>query len=85
MRAATCRTPGEYVGDSISTSSRRSVSGSGAMSLDLTSGRFRVPGGPLVSVEAPSRISMRDFTVRPDGGYSGVLGMYCTRFFFTGS
>jgi hypothetical protein len=50
----------------------------GLMSLDLTSGRFRVPGGPLVSVEAPSRISMRDFTVRPDGGYSGVLGMQWT-------
>jgi hypothetical protein len=50
----------------------------GLLSLELTSGRFRVPGGPVVSLEAPSRVSLRDFTVRSDGGYSGVLAMQWT-------
>ena len=41
--------------------------------VDLTSGRFRVPGGPEVDVEAPSRFSVRDLRVHPDATYSGSL------------
>jgi hypothetical protein len=43
------------------------------LTVDLAAGQFRVPGGPVVSVEPPSRISLSDFSVRPDGVYSGLV------------
>ena len=45
----------------------------GAFALDLTSGQFRLPGGPKIGVETPSRFAVRDLRVRPDGQYSGVV------------
>jgi hypothetical protein len=44
-----------------------------AFALDLTSGQMRLPGGPRVDVEAPSRFAIRDLDVRPDGKYSGIV------------
>jgi hypothetical protein len=44
-----------------------------AFALDLTSGQFRLPGGPWVGVETPSRFAVRDLHVRPDGEYSGIV------------
>jgi hypothetical protein len=41
--------------------------------LDLTSGQMRLPGGPRVDVETPSRFAIRDLEVRPDGEYSGIV------------
>jgi hypothetical protein len=45
----------------------------GAFTLDLTSGQFRLPGGPKIGVETPSHFAVRDLRVRPDGQYSGVV------------
>ena len=45
----------------------------GAFALDLTSGQFRLPGGPKIGVETPSRFAVRDLRVGPDGQYSGVV------------
>ncbi len=45
----------------------------GAFALDLTSGEFRLPGGPKIGVEAPSHFTVRDLRVRPDGTYSGIV------------
>lgn len=47
--------------------------GASSFGLDLTSGDFRVPGGPEVSVEPPSRIGFRQLHVAPDGSYSALL------------
>lgn len=44
-----------------------------SLGLDLTSGQVRVPGGPLVSVEEPSRFAVRNLSVQPDGEYSGIV------------
>jgi hypothetical protein len=44
-----------------------------ALTLDLTSGQFRWPGGPKIGVEAPSRFAVRKLQVRPDGSYSGTV------------
>jgi hypothetical protein len=44
-----------------------------AFALDLTSGQLRLPGGPWVAVEKPSRFAVRDLHVRPDGAYSGIV------------
>jgi hypothetical protein len=52
--------------------------GAALLALELASGRFQVPGGPVVAVERPSRISLRDFSMRSDGGYSGRLGLALT-------
>lgn len=43
------------------------------LDIELSKGRFRVPGGPMVAVDAPSRIAVRDLFIRPDGAYSGVV------------
>lgn len=43
------------------------------LGLDLTSGQVRVPGGPLVGVEEPSRFAVRNLSVQPDGEYSGIV------------
>jgi hypothetical protein len=45
----------------------------GAFALDLTSGQFRFPGGPKIDVETPSRFTVRDLRVQPDGKYSGIV------------
>ncbi len=45
----------------------------GAFDLDLTSGEFRLPGGPKIGVETPSHFTVRDLHVRPDGTYSGIV------------
>jgi hypothetical protein len=45
----------------------------GTLTIDLTSGEFRWPGGPKVGVEAPSHFAVRDLRVRPDGSYSGTV------------
>jgi hypothetical protein len=45
----------------------------GVFALDLTSGQFRLPGGPKIGVEAPSHFTVRDLRVRPDGTYSGLV------------
>ena len=45
----------------------------GAFALDLTSGQFRLPGGPKIGVETPSHFAVRDLRVGPDGQYSGVV------------
>jgi hypothetical protein len=37
-----------------------------------------MPGGSLVALERPSRISLRDFSMRSDGSYSGRLGLALT-------
>jgi hypothetical protein len=47
--------------------------GASSFGLDLTSGDFRVPGGPEVSVSQPSRLGFRDLHLAPDGTYSAVL------------
>jgi hypothetical protein len=47
--------------------------GASSFGLDLTSGDFRVPGGPEVSVSQPSRLGFRDLHMAPDGTYSAVL------------
>jgi hypothetical protein len=47
--------------------------GASSFGLDLTSGDFRVPGGPEVSVSPPSRIGFRDLHMAADGTYSAVL------------
>jgi len=47
--------------------------GASSFGLDLTSGDFRVPGGPEVSVSPPSRLGFRDLHMDPDGTYSAVL------------
>jgi hypothetical protein len=52
--------------------------GAGLLALELASGRFQVPGGPVVAVERPSRISLRDFSMRSDGSYSGRLELALT-------
>ncbi len=44
-----------------------------AFALDLTSGEFRLPGGPKIGVETPSRFTVRDLRVQPDGNYSGIV------------
>ncbi|HQT95368.1 MAG: hypothetical protein B7Z61_03355 [Acidobacteria bacterium 37-71-11] len=44
-----------------------------ALTLDLTAGELDVPGGPRVDVEAPSHFVVRDFRLRPDGQYSGIV------------
>jgi hypothetical protein len=44
-----------------------------ALTLDLTSGQFRWPGGPKIGVDAPSRFAVRTLRVRPDGSYSGIV------------
>ena len=45
----------------------------GALTVDLTSGIFHLPGGPKVDVEAPSNFAVRDLRVKSDGSYSGVV------------
>jgi hypothetical protein len=45
----------------------------GAFALDLTSGQFRLPGGPKIGVETPSHFTVRDLRVRPNGTYSGIV------------
>ncbi len=45
------------------------------LELELTSGRFVVPGGVAVSVAAPSRFSARDLKVEPDGAMSGTVDL----------
>jgi hypothetical protein len=45
----------------------------GTLALDLTSGQFRLPGGPKIGIETPSHFTVRDLRVRPDGQYSGVV------------
>ena len=45
----------------------------GAFDLDLTSGQFRLPGGPKIGVETPSHFTVRDLHVQPDGSYSGIV------------
>jgi hypothetical protein len=52
--------------------------GAALLSLELASGQFRVPGGPGIAIERPSRISLRDFSMRSDGAYSGRLGLALT-------
>ncbi|MEA2163428.1 MAG: hypothetical protein QOK37_1555 [Thermoanaerobaculia bacterium] len=44
-----------------------------ALTLDLTSGEFRWPGGPKIGVDAPSHFAVRSLHVRPDGRYSGIV------------
>ncbi|HET9793428.1 MAG TPA: hypothetical protein VFS34_03115 [Thermoanaerobaculia bacterium] len=44
-----------------------------AFALDLTSGQFRLPGGPKIGVDAPSRFTVRKLRTRPDGSYSGTV------------
>lgn len=45
----------------------------GVLALDLASGELRLPGGPKIGVETPSRFAVRDLRVRPDGNYSGIV------------
>lgn len=44
-----------------------------SFAVDLTTGDFHVPGGPIVDVEAPSHFAVRDLRLRPDGQYSGIV------------
>jgi hypothetical protein len=44
-----------------------------ALTTELTSGDFHVPGGPRIGVEAPSHLAIRELRVRPDGRYSGIV------------
>jgi hypothetical protein len=43
------------------------------LDVDLTAGDLHVPGGPKVSVEAPSHFVVRNLLLRPDGQYSGIV------------
>jgi len=45
------------------------------LDLDLTSGRFIVPGGMSILLASPSRLSARDLRVEPDGALSGSLDL----------
>ena len=45
------------------------------LELDLTSGRFVVPGGVAVAVASPSRLSAQDLRVEPDGAMSGMVDL----------
>ena len=51
----------------------QTVISAASFALDLTSGQFRLPGGPKIGVETPSRFTVRDLRVRPDGSYSGIV------------
>ena len=64
---------GHYHVQSDESGAYRTEIAASAFSVDLTSGEFRVPGGPAVSVDPPSRIGIRDLRLRLDGSYSGLL------------
>ncbi len=69
LRRARIRLRCDASGKSVSTLSAERVD------LDLTSGRFLVPGGIRIAVEAPSRFSAASLSITETGKVSGVLDL----------
>ncbi len=44
-----------------------------SFAVDLSSGEFRLPGGPEVTVDPPSHVAFRDLSIEPDGNYSALF------------
>ena len=64
---------GTYRVASAEAGALRTEIGAASFALDLTSGDVRLPGGPEVSVDPPSRLGFRNLKVAADGSYSGLV------------